>query len=134
MIRLEIPGIQPMPKKRPRHDGRSGRMHMPQDYLDWKCNFAGLAGLRWREWLVANGYPAQSHVAGPIAVTLTFRTPTGNMRPDLDNAMGAVFDALQDGGVFGNDRQVRECHAAIARGPYAITVEIAELPAQGGAA
>lgn len=128
MITINFPGIKPKAKERPRHDGRNGRMHMPQPYLDWKGAFAYIARKDWAKWLTLNGYPIPSVIDGPVAVTVTYTTPSGNMRPDLDNALGAVLDGLQDAGVIGNDSQVRELSGRIETGPYAIRVGITELP------
>lgn len=104
-IHMTFPGFKPMAKARPRFG--QGYVHMPKPYVDWKYAFAARA--KWQY----NGEPLE----GRLSVDVVFATQTGSMRPDLDNAFGAVADALQEAGVIGNDRQIvgLSCHVEKAK-------------------
>jgi Holliday junction resolvase RusA-like endonuclease len=128
MITLAFPGMKPCAKARPRVT--SNGTYMPQEYRDWKRKFAWLASQEWDHWLRANGHHVPSIIDGPIAVSVEWRTTTGNMRPDVDNALGSVLDALQDALIFANDSQVREIHGRVDKAKKAetgITVTIEEI-------
>jgi Holliday junction resolvase RusA-like endonuclease len=128
MITLNFPGMKPAAKARPRVT--SNGTYMPQEYRDWKRTFAFHAGRQFEQWLQANGHPVLSMIQGPIAVSVEWRTTTGNMRPDVDNALGSVLDALQDALIFANDSQVREIHGRVDKAKKAetgITVTIEEI-------
>ncbi len=79
--------------------------YMPKDYADWKDQVAEYVGDKMR------------HVDDNVLLELTFTrtgiavvmTPTEMQRfgqADIDNLAGGVMDALQSGGVLGNDSQV----------------------------
>lgn len=77
---------------------------MPKPYQDWRRRFVGMV----------------DHGAAPmgeeIHVGLVVITKSGKMRPDLDNVLGAVLDALQDANVIANDRGVVAFSAEIRKG------------------
>lgn len=50
---------------------------------------------------------------GEVRVEIEFHV--FGVQPDGDNAEKLVLDALQDAGVVGNDRQVKDCHWALFR-------------------
>ncbi len=63
----------------------------------------------------------------PCSALIAFTTPTGNMRPDGDNAIGAIFDALQPTWLK-NDHLVKRCAYALFRDKdFSITVELRPL-------
>ena len=105
-----------IPKPRPRVT-RYGT-HMPQEYTDWKGNVA--------DFLFASRMDAG--LEGPVICKFEFDTDTTGVsviplrqaypRPlhvkgDIDNLSGGVMDALEDGGVFTNDKQVVKLEAVI---------------------
>jgi crossover junction endodeoxyribonuclease RusA len=49
---------------------------------------------------------------GPVSVTVVFVPPDGRSG-DVDNRLKALLDALQHGGVYANDRQVRHLEATL---------------------
>jgi Holliday junction resolvase RusA-like endonuclease len=117
MIVLEFPGMKPAAKARPRVT-RNGTF-MPPAYREWQRAFV------WR----AIGQHRGEYF-GSLAIGVTIRTATGNMRPDVDNAAGAVLDALQDAGTIGNDSQVRRLFVEVVkvkRQDVGITVTITPL-------
>ena len=73
---------------------------MPKSYQEWRAQFVELASKQW------DGTPME----GDLYVRMTFCCK-GKLRPDLDNAIGAALDALQDTGVFANDRAVKKVKA-----------------------
>lgn len=91
IIRLDIP-MPPKGKARPRVTSRG--TYMPHDYQAWRAEFATHTRFQ------ALG----RRPLGWFAIGLTIGTPKGRMRPDLDNVLAAVLDALQDSGVIENDR------------------------------
>ena len=115
IIHLSIP-LPPKGKARPivtRHN-----TYMPHDYQQWRREFAAHA----REQ--ARGNPA----LGWFAIGLTVGTPKGRMRPDLDNVLAAVLDALQDAEVIANDRMCWEVmhvrRAKTKAKEYALSIEL----------
>lgn len=117
--------MRPAAKARPRVT-RCGT-YMPREYMRWRDEMANAI---WAQAPETHAIGAFCHKE-PLAVRITWHTPTGNMRPDLDNAMGAVWDVLQSVDVIGNDGQIRRCSGSVERGPYQITVEIDSLPVTG---
>lgn len=111
-VALAIP-MAPMPKKRPRFG--AGAVYNDDKYSQWKRDF-GLYCL------------GAVRTEGPFKVTILFYTRNGKMRPDIDNAAGAVLDALQEAGVIENDRHARELHAALRIGTPQIQVVIEPFP------
>jgi Holliday junction resolvase RusA-like endonuclease len=84
--------IEPHAKERPRFGG--GRAYNSKRYTDWRKRFVALAP------------KVKRPMSGALHLSVTFFTKTGKMRPDLDNALAGVCDALQDAGVIVNDRDV----------------------------
>jgi Holliday junction resolvase RusA-like endonuclease len=112
--------MHPLGKARPRVC--RGHAFMPKAYMDWKKEFAvhakaALSPIR--------------RMLGNVEVYVTFTTPTGNCRSDLDNCFGSVADALQDAGVIDNDRQIKSGSFAISgrKGKDRIDITIEELHA-----
>ena len=92
---------------------------MPPAYREWQRTFV------WRTTGQHRG-----ECFGSLAISVTYRTASGNMRPDVDNAAGAVLDALQDAGVIANDSQVRRLLVEVVKAPRSevgITVTITPL-------
>ncbi len=85
--------IEPHAKERPRNG--SGHMYSPKKYEEWKKRFAALVK------------PFHMVIEKNIGIDVIYLTRTGDMRPDLDNAIGAVWDALQQANYLGNDRDVK---------------------------
>lgn len=112
-LRLSVP-LKPAGKARPRVTENG--TFMPPAYRAWKRAFVA--------WCVDN---VKARVVGPYALKVVFRTPNGRMRPDLDNAAGAVLDALQDAGVTENDRLCDALLALKRRGPYRIDITLTAL-------
>jgi Holliday junction resolvase RusA-like endonuclease len=71
---------------------------MPKNYMQWRLLFR-------QQW--HNCVPRFPPFDIDISLKVTFFTKTGNMRPDLDNAVAAVLDALQDVRAITNDRYVK---------------------------
>jgi crossover junction endodeoxyribonuclease RusA len=65
---------------------------------------------------------------GPLQVEVLFNPPDG-LRRDLDNLPKGLLDALQKGGVYGDDSQIKDLHLRM--GPIVAggraTVTISEL-------
>lgn len=115
MLTLTFPGLRPQAKARPRVV--KGHAYMPKAYQDWRAEFADLARQQYK------GAP----LTGCVAVALVYRTKTGSMRPDLDNAAAAALDALQDAAVIANDRQVRRLLAEVIKSKDAGITVVVEL-------
>lgn len=114
MISLALP-LKPAAKARPRVTSKG--TYMPRAYQEWRQEF------RWS--LVGQD---RRPILGPFAVRVEFITPRGTMRPDLDNAIAAVLDALQDAAVIANDRNCRRLAAEVVRGKrYEIRIELEAL-------
>mgnify|MGYP002631283912 CR=1 FL=1 len=106
-----IPG-QPVPCARPRVV--NGRAYTPGDYARWKQGAALLlraqrvilTGPVWVEMTVYHRRP----IGRPPTITpddwRTGRAHYAIGRGDLDNYVKGLLDAMQDGGVLVNDRQV----------------------------
>jgi crossover junction endodeoxyribonuclease RusA len=64
---------------------------------------------------------------GRLSATLELCPPDNRAR-DIDNIFKALFDALQHGGAFWNDRQIRELHARFGEvaKPGKVRVELVE--------
>lgn len=89
---FEIPG-PPVPKERPRR-GKAGHFYTPTRTKTAEEEIAMLA----RSKRVRFG-------DNNVAVTLTFHTSA--WKGDGDNFEKLILDALEKGGVFSNDKQVR---------------------------
>jgi Holliday junction resolvase RusA-like endonuclease len=66
---------------------------MPKKYMQWRQSFVRQARMLCHETIDV-----------PFAMSVIFSTETGKMKPDRDNAKGAILDALQDAGIIANDR------------------------------
>lgn len=114
---LSIP-LEPKGKARPRVTKRG--TYMPGDYQQWRHDFAAL--------VLTNRLPRCP--LGRFAIGLTVGTPKGTMRPDLDNVLAAVLDALQDAEVIENDRNCHEIlyvkRAKTGKG-YRLDIELHDL-------
>lgn len=118
MIAFSAP-LPPCAKPRPRF-GR-GRVFMPPAYRTWQRAFRACMPR------------VRAVLRGRIAVSVVFATPTGRMRPDLDNAAGAVLDALQPD-VIGNDRDVVVLLAKVVRArraTIAVAIDLLEAANDG---
>jgi len=101
-----IPG-KITPKARPRFDSRSGRAYTPHDYAEWLTMASetvaytlrkpGLSGPLLLRCAIS---PDQTEIAVMPCSPITYTS----RRFDLDNAVGAVMDALQKGQAVRNDR------------------------------
>jgi len=92
--------MKPAAKARPRVTRRG--VYMPKAYQVWRKTFQELARPQYQ------GEPFTC----PVYLAVIFSTKTGTMRPDIDNAAGAVLDALQPWFIK-NDSQVRELIAGV---------------------
>lgn len=105
MIRFAAP-VPPCAKPRPRFTSlgrnrfRGARAYMPAAYRLWQAAFRRCV--------------PRGTIEGPCRVVIVFGTRSGRMKPDLDNAAGAVLDALQPD-TIPNDRDVVELVARLAR-------------------
>lgn len=110
--------VKGLPIAQPRHRAacRGGfpKLYIPKDHAvhEWK-----------NEVMHAAAKVTNVTIEGAIKVDCLFVFPspkskksqTGNYKfskPDIDNLLKAVFDALTDGGVWGDDSQVVEIHSA----------------------
>lgn len=88
---IPMPGIG---KARPRVT-RYGT-YMPSDYKQWLHTF--------KQWVRSQYKDAP--ITTRVSVSVTFLSPTGNMRSDTDNAYASCLDAM-NGVVYKDDRQVK---------------------------
>jgi Holliday junction resolvase RusA-like endonuclease len=110
---VTLPGLEPCAKARPRVTARG--TYMPKRYQEWRKKFV----IMWRKTVP----PYQWNE--PVMINVRWTTPTGNCRPDLDNAISAVYDALQDAGALSNDSLVRSGAFRIDKGPLSTIITIA---------
>ena len=94
MIQFTVPG-QPVSQNRCYQRARQGRMFMTKEGKAWKAKVALFAKV---------AMPDRVPLEGPVSVEMAFYFPT--RRNDLDGPIKPTLDALQDGRVFLNDRQV----------------------------
>lgn len=106
--------MQPKAKARPRV--ARGHAFMPKDYMQWK----GEAGKQMRNQMPRIREP----LTGRISISIRFLTASGKMRCDLDNACGAVFDALQDAEIIANDRDIYKMQAEVAKNEILVAPSI----------
>lgn len=113
--------------------------HMPKEYDAWRDLV---------RWQVRSQVPTHALARMPLTGRLSFglvaSTPHGEMAPDLDNLIGAVFDAIQvpprrmskgkvpvmKGGGWGliaNDKQIKRLAAEVVTGPTRITFTVSEI-------
>ncbi len=98
MIELIVP-LYPRPKSRPRVT-RYGVFY-PKTYTKFREDFAASVKGQWA------GPPMEGLLGVTIDIFCT------HCRGDVDNCAGGVLDALQDSGVFANDRAVKRLVAHI---------------------
>lgn len=103
-----------MSKARPRVT-RFGT-YMPKPYMQWRKEFVALGIAQYA------GPPLDM----PAALTVVVITPSGKIRGDLDNVVGAIQDSLQPWAIT-NDRLIQELHATIASGPQHISVRLTPI-------
>lgn len=118
---ISIP-IDPKGKARPRVVRRKGKVmtFMPTDYVSWKKKMAVL--------LLPFKKEHDLPMMGELSVDTSFCTKTGNTHSDLDNAHGAVLDALQDAGWIANDKQVKRGSYSISKGQTMLALTIERIP------
>lgn len=112
-VELEIPGV-PVPKGRPRTG--HGRVYTPA------------ATERAEEAIAWTARTTRARFTGDIHVTAEFHV--SSRRADADNLAKTVFDGLEKGGLFRNDRQVREFTVRLVdceRGAEKTVVRVREL-------
>lgn len=93
----------------------------------------------WRKacrWMVRSQVPPAILPRLPLISRLylaaTFTVPGGSMKPDLDNALGAILDAIQvppkgGWGLIANDSQIKRLAGSVEDGPTFITFNLIEL-------
>lgn len=117
IYRTEI-ALPPMAKARPRVT-RNGA-YMPKPYQQWREKFVILSSSPNWTWSDQVCKPCRNKpkplVYHSFSLYLTIITKSGKMRPDLDNAAGAVLDALQDASVIENDSDCWKLVAMIEKG------------------
>ena len=111
-MKIQLPNLEPCAKARPRVTARG--TYMPKRYQDWRKKFVAM----WRSTVPHYQWNE------PVGISVRWTTPTGKCKPDLDNAIAAIFDALQDAGALSNDSLVRSGSFRIDVGPLATYVEI----------
>jgi Holliday junction resolvase RusA-like endonuclease len=114
-VKVTLLGLEAHPKERPRS---SGKVHyMSEGYRLWQAKFYTL----WRSTV-----PMSPPFDERVSVWITWTTPTGLMRPDLDNAEAAVWDALVKVGILKDDKSkyVGGGVHRIEKGPIATTIGI----------
>ena len=118
-VRFSVP-LKIKAKPRPKVTRTGHVYYQDADYAAWRA--AVLA-----EALLAS---AGQQIEGPVVARIVIFADSFTVeleklkdchvyvRADVDNAMGAVFDAVQgkkgERGLIGNDRQVREVHCRVA--------------------
>ena len=127
--RLEEEGlwvpVRAVPKERPQVVGKKGehpRAYYSRRYMDFREAVAQAVTAR---------APGLRDLQRPISLEASFETDgfwlqlrpllgwdggrnvarPSHVRGDLDNLLGGVMDALQDGGILADDRWVMETHA-----------------------
>jgi Holliday junction resolvase RusA-like endonuclease len=117
-ITFNIP-IAPKGKERPRVT-RHGTF-MPKAYEAWR------AFVRWHvRSQVPNHLLPLLPLTGLLTWEAVYSVPKGFMRPDGDNADGAMWDAIQvpqkgGWGLIADDKQFRKWSAQVIAGPTRIT-------------
>ena len=118
--------VKPAGKERPRVTKR-GTTYMPKEYEVWRSMVA---------WMVRSQVPAailpRLPLTSRLAFACTVSVPRGDMRPDLDNLVGAVWDSIQvptkgGWGLILNDKQFKRLIAEVIDGPTCIRFTISEI-------
>ena len=89
-------------------------------------------GRKYREQVIA-AMRGHKQLHGKLALKLE-AYPPDNRRRDLDNLFKALLDALQHGGAYGDDSQIKRISAKMQEAmPPAgmIVIKLAEISAQG---
>jgi Holliday junction resolvase RusA-like endonuclease len=116
--------IAPTGKARPRVTKRG--TFMPREYKQW------ISAVRF----MARPYAIRHGITEPLRCSLSmaveFSAPSGDLRCDGDNGIGAIMDALQvppkgGWGLFVNDRQIKAGSWRIVTGPTLIIVMVEEI-------
>ena len=124
ILKFAIP-MKPIGKARPRVTKRG--TFMPKSYDLWRNMFK----LHVRDQ-VHSSLLHLLPLTGRLSFSCEFSSPTGNIRPDLDNAIGAIWDAIQvpkkgGWGLIQDDKQFALIVTRIVQGPTMITFEIEEI-------
>lgn len=131
--------VKPAGKERP--EVTKYGTFMPKEYEAWRSTV---------RWMVRSQVPVASlsrlPLTGRLAFSACFSVPRGEMKPDIDNAIGALFDAIQvpprrmskgkvpvmKGGGWGliaNDKQIKLLQRVeVVTGPTRITFTVSEIP------
>jgi Holliday junction resolvase RusA-like endonuclease len=124
-LTFNLPGIAPAGKERPRVTKHG--TFMPPAYKAWQ---------ELIRWQVRAQVPAailgRLPLAGLLAWRSVYSAPLGTIRPDGDNADGALWDAIQvpkkgGWGLIRNDKQFKRWGGEVIVGPTAIHFMIEEL-------
>ena len=121
ILKFAIP-MKPIGKARPRVTKHG--TFMPKAYDLWRNMFK----LHVRNQ-VHSSLLHLLPLTGRLSFSCVFQSPTGNIRPDLDNAIGACFDAIQvpkkgGWGLIQDDKQFALIVTRIVQGPTMIAFEI----------
>lgn len=84
---------------------------MPRDYRDWKTLVAHLLALKNRKGVFEGPVAVDIQIGKDEMLVTVTELPENQTRidgtlGDIDNLYGAVLDAMQEGGVIRNDKQV----------------------------
>ena len=107
-MNLIIPG-RVVPKARPRVNKHTGQIYTDPPYRDWLDMASATVAYTLRKPMMDGPLMVRCAFSpDQIEVEIMSCSPvewTGR-RPDLDNATGAIYDSLQQGGAIGNDRLI----------------------------
>jgi Holliday junction resolvase RusA-like endonuclease len=123
-LSLCIP-MSPMGKERPRVT-RKGTF-MPKAYKVWQSQVRMIARSQ-----IPTSLLSQLPLLCRLRWRLVISVPKGIMRPDGDNAEGALWDALQvpvkgGWGIIQNDKQFTDWAGRVVSGPTMMRIEITEI-------
>lgn len=94
---ITITGHIPVKKNKWKY-GRNGRVYKPQECVDFEEN------VRWE--VIAQRIKNIDHLVTDEGIQIEAIFITGGKERDLDGMMTTIIDALQDAGVFENDKKV----------------------------
>lgn len=118
--------LSPMAKERPRVT-RNGTF-MPKAYNAWR----DLVRAYCRQQTPTTAL-ARLPLTSRVEFSMVICVPKGDMKPDGDNAMGAIWDAIQatkgKWGIIADDRLIKKWAGAVVTGPTAIHFTITEMGA-----
>lgn len=124
MIHLDFPGIRPQAKRNSQF--RNGYAYVEPHYRAWRNMVAAVARGQW----LRTDFTMREPLSEPMAVSVTFRTASGILRGDLDNAFAGLMDALQAAEVIENDKLIRRLSAEVVKVPrkdVGISVSIEQI-------